>query len=122
MSAGIFSGQNMNVYKVLAEFIRDEVIPAVTKPDTIAGLGMVAAGLVFYGKEEDINADLVEAVIRGGFEYQPVLTFKIADFLPENVKAKFPILNIERVKNVLEVPFDIDKESAEKLLAKLKGK
>ncbi len=113
----------MNVYKVLAEFIRDEVIPATKNPDTIAGLGMLAAGLIFKGKEDDnLDIGMIEAMVMGGFEFQPVITVKISDFLSENAKTKYPILNFGRVKAVVDTPFEIDKESAEKLIAKLKGK
>ena len=111
----------MNVYKVLAEFIRDEVIPVTKNPDTIAGLGMLAAGLIFQGKENDnINIELIETMIMGGFEFQPVLTVRISDFLPENAMTKYPILNFGRIKNVVNTPFEIDKEAVQKLLAKLK--
>lgn len=113
----------MNVYKGLAEFIRDEVIPAAKNPDTIAGLGMLAAGLIFKSKEDDnLDIGMIEAMVMGGFEFQPVITVKISDFLPENAKIKYPILNFGRVKAVIDTSFDLDKENAEKLLTKLKGK
>lgn len=110
----------MNTYKVIAEFIQQEIIPHCEKPDTIAGLGAISAGLILKGKDEQIDVELVEAMVRGGFEFQNVLTLRIADFLPENFKTKLPILNLERVRNVIETPFDIDKEAAERLLEKMK--
>lgn len=111
----------MNVYKVLAEFIRDEVIPATKNPDTIAGLGMLAAGLIFKGKEDNnLDVGIIEAMVMGGFEFQPVITVKISDFLPENARTKYPILNFGRVKAVVDTPFEIDKEAAERLLEKMK--
>jgi hypothetical protein len=110
----------MNTYKVIAEFIQQEIIPVCENPDTIAGLGAIAAGLILKGKDDQIDVELVEAMVRGGFEFQNVLTLRIADFLPENFKTKLPILNLERVRKVIETPFDIDKEAAERLLEKMK--
>lgn len=115
----------MDLNKSLSEFILEEVVPAANKPSNRFALGMLsAAGGVFgfgsFGDDmKDLSADQVAELIRAGFNAQPTLTIRISDFVPAETVAKYPILKLPFIREVLDTPYDIDIEAAEKLIAKL---
>lgn len=116
----------MDINRSLSEFIIEEFIPAATQPANKFALGILAsAGGIFgfdkvTGTASGVTAEQIEALLRAGFAAQPTLTLRLADFVDEEAAKKFPIINLPFIRNVLNTPYDVDLEAAEKLIAKLK--
>jgi hypothetical protein len=116
----------MDLNRSLSEFIIEEFIPAATHPANRFALGVLAsAGGVFgfdkvSGALSGVTPEQIEVLLRAGFAVQPTLTLRLADFVNEEAAKKFPIINLPFIRNVLNTPYDIDLEAAEKLIAKLK--
>lgn len=116
----------MDINKSISEFILEEVIPAVQNPYNKFALGVISSmsGTMGIGKIGELTSGMdvksLEEAIRGGFSVQPIVPIKISYFISDEVKKKYPILELKIIKDILETPYDIDMESAEKFIEKLK--
>jgi hypothetical protein len=116
----------MDINKSISEFILEEVIPAAQNPYNKFALGVIASvsGTFGIGKvgelAKDMDIAMLAEAIRGGFSAQPTVPIKMSYFINEETFKKYPILELKIIKDVLETPYDIDKESAEKFIEKLK--
>lgn len=115
----------MDINKALARFILDEVLPIEKDPVSRAVLGGLAAatGTSFFkfkgldGINLDKNPEELHSILKGAFEAQPTVTMSLADLLPEDAWAKYPIIAMPRIRKSLEKPYDIDLETVEKFMS-----
>lgn len=116
----------MDINKSISEFILEEVIPVAQNPYNKFALGVIASvsGTFGIGKvgelAKDMDIEMLAEAIRGGFSAQPTVPIKMSYFINEETFKKYPILELKIIKDVLDTPYDIDKESAEKFIEKLK--
>ena len=117
----------MDFNKALSAFILDDVLPLEKDPFSRAVLGglAAAAGTSFFdfnslqGLDVNTNPEELHGIIKGVFAAQPTITLSMADFISQEKFEKYPILKIERLRQALERPYDIDLETVEKFIALL---
>ena len=112
----------MEANKAIGAFIIDEVLPVEKDPWSRAVLGGLAGATALFRIEalDGMDPAMVESIVRGAFKAQETITFRLADMVPEEAWAKYPVLKFPQIKRALEAPYTIDAESAEKFLELLK--
>ena len=113
-----------DITSVICEFVAVELVPAIKDPWTRWNTSGLCAVIPFVLDEylpdpSNVNPAMVRAFAEGAFSGQETFNIKILDIIGEGAEKKYPILALSKFQNLLDLSFDIDKESIAPYLDKL---
>lgn len=113
-----------DITSTLCEFIAVELVPSIKDPWTRWNTSGLCAVLPFVLNEylpdpSSVNPSMIRAFVEGAFAGQETLNIRIRDLIGDGVENKYPILALQKFQDVLDLSFDIDKESIAPYLDKL---
>lgn len=113
-----------DISSILCEFIAVELVPSIKDPWTRWNTSGLCAVLPFVLNEylpdpSGVNPSIIRAFVEGAFAGQETLNIRIRDLIGDGVENKYPLLALPKFQKVLDLSFDIDKESIAPYLDKL---